>query len=70
MLRMNNFVDGGDPNGSMNMIETPEDSPNQSPSEIGGKKSLMPKHNPMGGKFEPVANSESMLNGRISDLHS
>ena len=69
MHRINNFVDG-DPNDSTNMIETPDDSPDQSPSETGGKKSLLPKVNPLGGKFESVANSESILNGRISDLHS
>jgi len=65
---LNNFVNE-DPNGSMNMMSTPEDSPTQSPTG-GGKRSLVPKHNPMGGKFEPVANSDPFVVNRISDLHS
>ena len=69
MLRMNNFVDG-DPNGSMNMMSTPEDSPNNSPTNSGRKESLTGKNNPVVGKFDPVAQSEAVPNGRISDLHS
>ena len=47
-MRMNNFVNE-DPNGSMNMMSTPEDSPIQSPTNVVGKKSLVVKHNKMGG---------------------
>ena len=68
-MKMNNFV-GGDTNGDMNMMSTPEDSDEGSPTNAGGKKSLGPKHNPMAGKFDPLANSETIPNGRISDLHS
>ena len=69
MLQMNNFVEV-DGNVSMNMMSTPEDSPSASPTETGGKKSLLPKANTAAGKFETVVNSESVFNNRISDLHS
>ena len=69
MSKFNNFID--DANGDMNMICTPEDSPVGSPTNAGGRRSMIPSHNKMAGKFEPeVANSEVIPNGRISDLHT
>ena len=53
-------------NGSMNMMSTPEDSPEGSPVEVvTGKKSLLPEVT----KLEQVNQSEQLM-GRISDLHS
>ena len=50
----------------MNMMSTPEDSPDDSPIEIfEGKKSLLPEVR----KLDPVNQSEHLM-GRISDLHS
>ena len=50
----------------MNMMSTPEDSPEGSPVEVvTGKKSLLPEVK----KLEQINQSEQLM-GRISDLHS
>ena len=64
MLKFNNFVDDADD--VMNMICTPEDSEEGSPTNAGGRRSMGLKHNPMGGKFDPVAQSDNRVFCRIS----
>lgn len=50
----------------MNMMSTPEDSPDNSPIEVfEGKKSLLP-----GVKKLDLVNQSDQIMGRISDLHS